>query len=98
MKSKQCNTCSYHYHDNFCMLNLYYVSDDYTCGRWTDEEIEFDYDRVYRLCKSYIEVCDRYTDGERLKRREANHSKEFKKGSGKHMIKEPTNSMISAKN
>ena len=23
MKPKQCNTCSYHYHDDFCMLNLY---------------------------------------------------------------------------
>lgn len=67
MKNKQCNTCSYHYHDNFCMLNLYYVSDDHTCGRWTDEEIKFDYDRIYRLCKSYIEICDMYTDGERLK-------------------------------
>ena len=63
----KCLTCSYHYHDNFCMLNLYYVSDDHTCGRWTDEEIKFDYDRIYRLCKSYIEICDMYTDGERLK-------------------------------
>lgn len=63
----KCKNCSYRYQDDFCMLNCYYVSDEHSCSKFTTEDIDFDFDRIYRLCKQYIEVCEMYNEQERLK-------------------------------
>lgn len=64
---KKCIYCSYRYHDGFCMQHCYYVSNDGTCPKWTDKPIDFDYNRIYRLCKEYIDICEMYNEGETLK-------------------------------
>lgn len=66
MTEKTCKTCAYKYHDDFCMGNCMYVNDEHKCQRWTDEPLEFDYDRVYRLCKDYVKLCDDYGEYKEL--------------------------------
>lgn len=63
----KCKNCSYRYEDGFCMLNCYYVSDEHSCNRFTTEDISFDFDRIYRLCKQYIEICEMYNEQEKMK-------------------------------
>lgn len=69
MVENTCKTCSYKYHDDFCMRNCLYVNDEHTCGLWTDKKIEFNYKVIHRLCKEYLEICDMYNEHERLKKK-----------------------------
>jgi len=66
--NKTCETCSYYYHDGFCTYHLSYWSPDHTCPKWTDEELELDYDFLYRRCKDYIRICEMYNRYEELKK------------------------------
>lgn len=63
-----CETCSYYYHDGFCTYHLSYWSPDHTCPKWTDEELELDYDFLYRRCQDYIRICEMYNHYEKLKK------------------------------
>ena len=63
-----CKTCTYYYRDGFCTLHLYYTSDDHTCPKHTTEEIPLDYDYLYRLCKQYIHICEKYEYHEKVKK------------------------------
>ena len=63
---QDCSTCSYYYKDGFCMLHCFYTDDEHTCPKWTDEGIDFDYERIYNLCKQYIEICHQYEETEEL--------------------------------
>lgn len=42
---KACESCSYWYDDGFCMQHCYYTEGAYYCPKWTDEDIDFDYNR-----------------------------------------------------
>jgi len=66
MVENTCKTCSYKYHDDFCMNNCSYVNDNHTCKAWTDKELEFSYEVIYRLCKQYIKTCDMYNEHKKL--------------------------------
>ena len=48
------------------MLHCFYTDDEHTCPKWTDEGIDFDYERIYNLCKQYIEICHQYEETEEL--------------------------------
>ena len=39
------------------------------CPKWTDEDIEFDYNRVYHLCQQYINICHMFEKYEKMKER-----------------------------
>ena len=67
VKDQTCRTCSWKYSDYFCMRVCMYVNDEHSCGLWTDEPIEFDYDRIYRLCKDFLELCKDWETHQRLK-------------------------------
>ena len=56
---KACENCSYWYDDGFCMQHCYYTEGAYYCPKWTDKAIDFDYNRVYRLCqqKEVLDLC-----------------------------------------
>lgn len=72
---KACESCSYWYDDGFCMQHCYYTEGAYYCPKWTDKAIDFDYNRIYRLCQQYIdnlefykstqEALDRYDDSKK---------------------------------
>ena len=64
---KACENCSYWYTDGFCMQHCYYTEGSYYCLKWTDEDIEFDYNRIYYLCKQYIDICRMFERHEHLK-------------------------------
>lgn len=64
-----CRTCSYYYHDGFCTYHLSYWNPEHTCPKWTDEELELDYDFLYRRCKDYIRICEMYNRHEELKKK-----------------------------
>lgn len=64
-----CETCSWLYNDGFCTYNLTYPDRHGHCNHWTNEELELDYDFLYRRCKDYIEICEMYKETERLKKK-----------------------------
>lgn len=64
---KACESCSYWYDDGFCMQHCYYTEGAYYCPKWTDKAIDFDYNRVYRLCQQYIDICHMFEEHEKLK-------------------------------
>lgn len=66
---KACENCSYWYNDGFCMQHCYYTEVAYFCPKWTDEDIEFDYNRVYHLCQQYINICHMFEEYEKMKER-----------------------------
>lgn len=66
---KACENCSYWYNDGFCMQHCHYTEDSYYCPKWTDEDIEFDYNRIYYLCKQYIEICHMFEKTEHLQKK-----------------------------
>lgn len=49
------------------MQHCYYTGEEHSCPSWTDEDISFNYERIYRLCKDYIEICKMYDDTEKFK-------------------------------
>lgn len=53
--------------DGFCMQHCYYTEGAYYCPKWTDKAIDFDYNRVYRLCQQYIDICHMFEEHEKLK-------------------------------
>lgn len=44
------------------MQNCTYMGDQDSCKKWTDQPLEFDFDRVYYLCKDYIKLCKDYNE------------------------------------
>ena len=59
-QEKTCKTCTIRYKDGFCMQHCYYTSDEDSCPQWSDTELEFDFERIYRLCKQYVKLSDDY--------------------------------------
>ena len=66
---KVCKTCSWYYSDGFCTYQLTYPGPDHTCPKWTDEELELDYDFLYRRCQDYIRICEMYNTYEENKKK-----------------------------
>lgn len=64
---KACESCSYWYDDGFCMQHCYYTEGAYYCPKWIDKAIDFDYNRIYRLCQQYIDICHMFKEHEKLK-------------------------------
>lgn len=62
-----CGTCTYRYHDGFCMQNLYYVNTEDTCKLWTDTPVEFKKERIYKLCCDFKELYEQEQERERLR-------------------------------
>ena len=65
MSKKVCKTCSCRYHDGFCMVNCLYVDNEHTCKRWTSQPMQFNYHVIYRLCKDYERLKEKYSDYQR---------------------------------
>lgn len=78
MSKKICKTCSFRYHDDFCMVNCLYVNDKHTCKRWTNQPMQFNYHVIYRLCKDYINLCEDYKERERLKEEYPDYQRDLK--------------------
>lgn len=68
MVDEICKNCSYYFHDGFCTYHLWYPSEDHTCPKFTTEELELDYDFLYRRCKDYIKICEMYNTFEKMKK------------------------------
>lgn len=66
MSEKNCGNCAIRYHDGFCMQNCTYMNDGDKCQRWSDKPLDFDYNRIYRLCKDYIKLCKDYEEYKEL--------------------------------
>ena len=73
MTEKICKNCSYKYSDDFCMRICMYVTNNHSCKLWTDEPIEFKYERIYKLCKDYIELCEDWEKHQELKEKYPEH-------------------------
>ena len=63
----KCETCTYRYHDGFCMQNLYYTNGEDSCSEWTDKALEFKKERVYDLCCKFNEIYEHEQECEKLK-------------------------------
>ena len=72
-----CKTCSYYSSDGFCIYNLYYPGETSHCILWTNETLEFDYERVYNLCEKYLEICNHFNELEDLKKKHPEYEDEI---------------------
>ena len=77
MDNEICKTCSYYSRDGFCIQNLFYPDETYHCILWTDETLEFDYERVYKLCERYIDICNHFDELEALKKKHPEYEQEI---------------------
>jgi len=60
MTEEKCKNCGCRYHDDFCMLNCSYVGDNDSCKFFRNTPLDFDYKRIYRLCRNYVNLCQDY--------------------------------------
>lgn len=72
MTEKICKNCSYYFADGFCTYHLWYPGENHTCPKFTTEELELDYDFLYRRCKDYIKICEMYNDFEKIREEHPN--------------------------